>query len=101
MAEQLSNEERTRLRADFEKKYPKQVEAERGQLAAQVVLARQDDEQPAEQPAEQTAEQTADSEPTRDELYEEASRLQIEGRSKMDKDQLAAAVAEAKASEEE
>jgi hypothetical protein len=36
-----------------------------------------------------------DSEPTRDELYAEAKRLEIEGRSKMNKQQLAQAVARA------
>jgi hypothetical protein len=40
--------------------------------------------------------QDGNAEPTKEELLEEAKSLDIEGRTKMDKDQLAAAIAEAK-----
>lgn len=40
------------------------------------------------------------SEPTKEELYEEAQELDIKGRTKMDKAELAAAIAEAKSAKE-
>jgi hypothetical protein len=48
-------------------------------------------------PSESSAQSTGNGSPTREELYEEAQRLEIEGRSKMNKGELEAAVRAARA----
>lgn len=83
MAQQLSKEQRDKLRADFKRKYPKQVKGE------------------AQNDLSEETEDALVEDNTKDELYEEATRLNVKGRSKMDKDALAAAVAEAQQAEAE
>lgn len=51
--------------------------------------------QPTEVTEENTSTEGATEEPTKDELYEEAKELDVEGRSSMNKDELQEAVEEA------
>lgn len=73
MAQTLSQEDRERLRAGLERKYPKQID--------------KDVKNPADL--------------TKSELYEKAQELEIEGRSQMDKDDLVQAVESAESGETE